>query len=508
MTLRSGPILMFAAAFVAVKCACGPLPAHANWLTHILKETGETGGRTATRAGQDGFDALDTATALLKGLPDSPGTAVVAAHVGPEGHWHFANKAGDTYTAGNAGELGRMTQAMAPESSGGKLALYLTPDTIFAQRALLKDLPKGADLFIVAGDKSYRLVPRASGGTGNLFADMGSGLLIELSEQNLFTETLFQLGQRLKPSSVRVLSLAPGGPDALTRVPRFDSATKSALVDDIDPQSLARALPSVSGQTVIVTGRLDGDVLHIVPGGGPDVSLKIGELRQAADAADVNLVIVRSDSARQPGGRNWLWQKVAVSGLDSALKQPTFGEFLSALGARSGPMTVSAAEDGSGRVVLRAVPNGGSSSPLSGTVENWINQISGTVLGNVPVDGIDAHVRDEDRQKELDLRIIPGVPAGLQIGYIVGLVMGILGLGDALCWWRRIWPPEQREDYDRAVGYNAARATRWLGFGLVFLPLAGPFALLRLVLQQVWDMMKMPWRFLKWLFGRSTAGAN
>ncbi len=479
-------------------------PAQANWLTKIVKEAGEAGGETAARTGKIGSGALDNVATHLKSLPDAPGTTAVAAHVGPEGHWHFANRSGNTFTAGNADELGRMRQAMAPDTSGGKLALYLTSDTIFSQRAMLKDLPSDADLFVVEGGKSYRLVPRKAGTRDTLFADFGSGLLVDLPDQKLFTETLFQLGQRLKPSSVRVLSLSPGGPDALNRVPRFDSATKSALVDEIDPQSLVRALPSVSGQTVIVTGRLEGELLSLAPSSGSQVSLRIAELRAAADAADVNLVIVRSASARQPGGRNWLWQKVEVSGLESALKQPTFGEFLSALGAKSGPMTVSAAEDGFGRVVLRAVSDGGVSKPLTGQLEDWMNAISGSVIGNVPVDGIDAHVRNEDRQQELDLRLIPGIPSGLQIGYIVGLVMGILGLGNALLWWRRIWPPEARDDYGGAIGYNAARVTRWTAFGLVFLPLAGPFAFVWLCLQQIWSIVTAPWRFLKWVFGRST----
>ena len=50
---------------------------------------------------------------------------------------------------------------LLPEATpGGSLGIYLSEDTLFADRALLKDLPPGAKLYIVAGADSYPLVAR------------------------------------------------------------------------------------------------------------------------------------------------------------------------------------------------------------------------------------------------------------------------------------------------------------------------------------------------------------
>ncbi|HMS77966.1 MAG TPA: MFS transporter, partial [Burkholderiaceae bacterium] len=47
----------------------------------------------------------------------------------------------------------------------------------------------------------------------------------------------------------------------------------------------------------------------------------------------VALVLLQSDKALQPGGRNWLWQTQEVKGLDDALNRSTLADFLDALGA-------------------------------------------------------------------------------------------------------------------------------------------------------------------------------
>ena len=119
-----------------------------------------------------------------------------------------------------------------------------------------------------------------------------------------------------------MLALEPGGPQRLSSVPRFDPATKAALVDQIDPASLGEALRKLSGQTVLVTGRVEGDTLAFVAAtGGAEQKVFLRKISAAAEASDVNLVVVQASGPRQPGGRNWLWQKVGVAGLDEAMKR-------------------------------------------------------------------------------------------------------------------------------------------------------------------------------------------
>ena len=74
-------------------------------------------------------------------------------------------------------------------------------------------------------------------------------------------------------------------------------------------------------------------LLYVQPTSGPERSILMPDLFKAAEEADVNLVVLRAASTpRQPGGRNWLWQKVEVKGLEQAMQHARFADFLNALG--------------------------------------------------------------------------------------------------------------------------------------------------------------------------------
>ncbi len=97
---------------------------------------------------------------------------------------------------------------------------------------------------------------------------------------------------------MRILALERGGPPRLASSPRIDPATERALVDAIDPASLPAALGTVRGQTLLVTGRVDGRVLYVQPSSGPEKSLLLPDLFRAAEEADVDLVVLRAPPRR------------------------------------------------------------------------------------------------------------------------------------------------------------------------------------------------------------------
>jgi hypothetical protein len=123
-------------------------------------------------------------------------------------------------------------------------------------------------------------------------------------------------------------------------------------------------------------------------------------------------------------------------------------------------------------------------------------------MGRIAVAGIEADLRDKDRQTELDWRLIPAIPSVIQIGYLASLGMGLFGLGTAWRWWGRVWPPEERGEYGGRIGYGAARGARAVLFTLVFLPLVGLPIFLRYVWLQVWRVVTIPFRVLRWLKDR------
>jgi len=500
-------MVLLPAVVLAVIIAGGVLPTHAGWidrLARIAAETGEVGGKAASH----GIPALDRAAGLVKAVPTSAkGAGALAVHVTQEGHWKFVNRAGEVFTAGTPEELARAIPTLAPElgAAGAKAkpSLYLTESTVFEQRAALKDLPKEAELHVVVGDESFGLVRRAGSAGETLFAEVRPNIVVELNDKSLFDEAVWQLQRRLNKADIRVLSLTPGGPDSLSSVPKFDTATKAALVDAIDPDRLTRSLSSLRRQTVVITGRSDGGLLRFQPASGGERSLVLKDLAQAAEQADVNLIILESPAPRQPGGRNWMWQRIEVKGLDEAMKRATFADFLNTLGAERGQLAVTATRETNGRVLVRTLPSGSAASPLTTEgITNWWGDVIGDVAGRVVIHGAHAFMRSEERQRELDARIVPGVPTWVQIPYLGAMAIGLMAWPVSSRWWRRLWPAENRSDYPGRVGYWLARVVRGAAFLLIYLPLAGIPAFLAMLAMQIGEVLMAPVRLLRWIGGR------
>lgn len=473
-------------------------PVAAQWLSKVIG-LAEKAGSKAVRHGI----GLDDALTHLKAVPLGTKGTALAADVGAEGHWTFVNRGGERFTAGTPDELARVASVLAPEMPAGQgtLTIVLGEGAVFRNRAALKDLPKGWDLRMMAGSTSYPLVRRGEGAAERLYAQVRRNLVVEVGERQPFTEAMWQLDRPLARANVRVLALEPGGPQTLSSAPKIEAGTGRALVDSIDPYKLADAMRSLRGQAVIVSGRIEGRLLYFRSGSGPERSLILDELTAAAERADVNLIMLQSAAPRQPGSRNWLWQRIDVDGLDAAMQRATLADFLNTLAGDQGRLAVTVRESGLGRVRLTAVPLPDESAPLSG-VGNVITDLVSDVTGRVVTSAISADVRSEARQKELDQRIVPGIPSDIQFAYLGFLIMGLMGLSAALGWWRRVWPPERREEYGIAIGYHAARLVRLLIFALVFLPLVGVPALLWTLALQAWALITFPARAWRWLFSR------
>ncbi len=151
------------------------------------------------------------------------------------------------------------------------------------------------------------------------------------------------------------------------------------------------------------------------------------------------------------------------------MKQPTVGDFLSNIANEAVPLTIFARRDGYGRVVLEALPPQSSAVPLTDSITNWVDDLTGEAMGRIAVAGFEADLRDESRQKELDYRIIPGIHSSIQITYLLLIALGLFGLGTGWSWWNRIWPAEDRVEYASSFGYALARLVRGLAFVLLFL---------------------------------------
>lgn len=502
---RPHPVLMIVLAMWVSIGVAGGVEAH--WLTNLLKEAGEAGGDAAKTASRVGLGSLDEAAGLVKRLPKhADGDLPLAAHATPEGHWTFTNREGAAFTAATPDEMARVAKSLAPDTpEAAGLSLYLSEDSVFLRPHAIDDLPAAARLNVVVGEASYPIVRRGTTGDApQFFAKVRDNVLVPIGERADFREAMWQLGRPLSRADIRVLSLRPGSAKGLSPSAKFDSVRKMPLADEIDPARLADALLDIRGQTAVVTGRIEGDLLYVLPSSGSEQALSLSSIRVAAAEADVNLVVLHSSKPLQPGGQNWLWQTIEVDGLGKALEKGSFGDFLDALAGGRGQLVVKTAGHGESRVLVEALPDA-AGRDIVDSMGTWVGDAVSDVAGNVVTEGVQAFMTSESRQNELDQRIVPGIPSDWQFYYIGALIMGVIGFGFARYWWDAIWPKENRAEYGGGFGYWAARTIRWVVFIAIFLPLVGPFAMMAWFGEQVFSWLMMPVRAVKWLLGYRSA---
>jgi len=498
---EAGRKLLARIAFLAA-LGLAPSLAEADWLGTLLGTT----RRVVAQASSPSTRSLDKVAAHVRALPPKPDAIALAAQATPEGHWRFVNKAGETITAGTPAEMRRVVSLLVPDAKPeARLQLYLTEDTVFARRAALKDLPRGSELHLFAGEESYHIVRRSEAPGERLFAEIRPNLVVELSDAKQFAEAAWQLGRALNKADIRVLALEAGSATRLASSPRLDPASKKALIDSIDPSSLAAALGSVRGQTVLITGRVDGELLYFKGTSGPERSLLAKDLFKAAEQADVNLIVLHASSTpRQPGGRNWLWQKVEVKGLEQALQRARVADFYNALAPPNGRFAVTAKAAGALRTHVQLapiadLPKGSASRPLGDILADAASSLTGRVITT----GIEANIRSAEHQRDIDWRLFANLPANLQIGYIALVLFGFLGAPLARVWWAHLWPPEDPAEYAGRTGYWAARFIRNSVFVTVFLPLTAALSAPINLGRQVWDAVLAPVRAWRRLTGRN-----
>jgi hypothetical protein len=448
----------------------------------------------APAATRTGIPALDVAAATVAALPADGNARSLAAHISDEGHWTLVNRAGEAFTAASPEELKRGLDILLPASAPGALQVQITPASVFRQRQRLADLPPDATLTLAPATTAMRSQPLVLLGTGaslKPLAELRPNLLLELSDADTYADVVRQLARPLDRSGFRLLSIEPGGPKTFNPKRHLDRVSGRYANDAIDPTALLQAIANLSGQTAVIVGRLDGDTLTVKPAATPERTLRWPELVEAAVAGDVNLLLLRSDSGQQPGARNWLWQKIEVKGLDTAMAHATLADFFDALGSPSNRLvvTATAARDDTLRLDVHRVSGLPAAQSRSAQVGNAIGgalaDLVSSLAGKVVHDGAVMHLRSTSRQTELDRRLISFLPALVQWGYAALLAVGLMGLPVAWRWWGRLWPSEKASEYQNRLGYGAARLIRGLAFATLFLPLsalaAGPVGVLEVL---------------------------
>lgn len=411
---------------------------------------------------------LDRAIAQAQRLALPAGTVVIAAAASQEGHWTFANVRGERFTASSAAEVARVPDVLAPElkSPGATLALVLTEESAFAPAEVLALLPREVGLRLSTETGVYPMVRARP-----VQVALSPRLKVEIGDRAGFDEILSLLDRSVARGGIRIVALLPGAAASLPRRPAVE-ARKGDLVEAVDPPRLAAVLAGMRGQTVLVTGRIDGRFLQFQVAGAADRGVIIEDLAAAAAANDVNLVLLDAPPGRQPGVRNWLWQRAELAGADTLHPDSGLDALIGLLATDARPLVVKVLARDDHRVTVLARPEvppstiGGIGDALSKVASD----LSGTVTGRIEPRSVVMHLVSARRSKDLDGRLVPWLPAWVTWGYLGLMMLGAIGSRASWRWWSRLWPPERAAEYAGGAGLAAAKLVRAAAFVLIFMP--------------------------------------
>lgn len=489
-----------------------PDTGNAGLFTKILKEAADgvsspkkLDGKLAT------LDVPKDVASIVSNLPVHARKRSLISQATPEGHLRLTNASGETVTASTTEEVSSALKWLLPDTSDlarRNVDFYFSPDALTSGRPALNTLPRTARAHIVHGQKSYPVIGNPPFEAKTLNVRLRAGVVARASSTRALREAIWQLEQPLRASEIRVLSLDPATSNRLQTVrnqasqDRFESA---------NPYDLAASMRALKRQTVILSGKIENKVLFFTPPGGKTQSVRLSDLQASAARDDVNLIVLDTDAARQPGVRNVLWQRTKIDGLEKALKSTTVGDFWSVLASGRTPLQLSVGSGGKTFISISANPRPSlagkipdDDNSLLTSTERLLEDVVANVSGNVITSGIEASLRSEARQQELELRIVPFLPALPQIFYIMALIVGFAGLSTIKNWWRKLWPLRDRASFGSTLGWLGNRILRGIPFVFVFMPLvayvATPYQWVRGPIYWTWRIISAPFR---WIWSRT-----
>ncbi len=309
------------------------------------------------KVGKLGLGALDNAAAHVAALPKLGKGAALAAHVTPEGHWKFANREGQVFTAATPDELARVSATLAPEAQAGeKLALYLSEDTVFAQ-------PHGPQRSTGRCGSPRRrrqqrlpASPRRDAARTSV-AEVRPNIALAVTDR-----TLFERGD--PPPGPPAQSLRHSRAGARNRRPSH-AVLRAAFRSrhESGARRSGRPVGAAAGARRPERARPPSSP------GGSKAARSSSAPRRALSKASISRrscnrprrrTSISSSSTQAPRtsraaaiGFGSAWR---VAGLDDALQRATFADFLASLGDGASELMLKASPGSHGRVVLSATP--------------------------------------------------------------------------------------------------------------------------------------------------------
>ena len=126
---------------------------------------------------------------------------------------------------------------------------------------LFTRLPTDVRLRLIhRGNSHFPVVNSSSGGPPQWVVQVRDNVELEFANPQLLDEMIFRLDRALGRNSIRVLRLNPNHTENVASLGRRTDGGLP-VADDVNPARLDAQLRPIRGQTAIISGRVEGDVL-------------------------------------------------------------------------------------------------------------------------------------------------------------------------------------------------------------------------------------------------------
>ncbi len=467
-------------------------------LISALSKVAKAGKGAKISGAAVGAGLLADTLGFIKRLPPDGTIRRIAAGTDESGHLRIATANGGEWTVATPGELTAALRKAGDKADGlrtggsARTTAIFVPDTdLYRHRHLFANLPAEIDLRLIHRDKRhYRVTSTAEAGRVRWRVQVHKNVQLTFPQPEILDEMLFRLERTINRSSIRLLRLEPGHRAQVPSVPRtFGQGLPDA--DAVDPGRLTTQLHSIRGQTAIITGRIEGGVLVADAGKAGVSRTPIAVLRKAAANADVNLIVLDTQSPVQAGVRGLFGSRARFPALAEAFQRGTFGDFLDALTTPDAPLLLTAQREGERHIAISSVRRN-----VAPPAETSL----APEVARMVVHGAHITARDREEAEEHDMRIMVWLPSWIGFALLGNAVLGIMAWGTAWSlWWSKIWKQRSRDRHRNALTWLGERITRIVVFFVLFLPIAGGPALLYDFIMILIAMIRVLMRWTIWL---------
>lgn len=239
------------------------------------------------------------------------------------------------------------------------------------------------------------------------------------------------------------------------------------IIDSVGMNNLINSIKSMRLETMVLSGKVKDGFLHH---DGQRISIK--QLEQAAASRDVNLIILGSDKPKKA------LQGVADS-FDAIRLSDSVADFYNRFSPADAttPMRIKITDSGELQTAIH----------IERKAETVLKQDSEALVHldiiplHLSIESVRSFQPNEERIKELDLRIFPAIPSYVQFFVIFSFFSGLFLASTSWLLYLKIWLSPLRAAYGNAFSFSGVYLLHRLGFTLLYLPILGlgtPFYLI------------------------------